>query len=363
MGRGDRQSRPNRDDRFRGLLLGTAVGDSLGYPAEGLSRRRIGKLFRGRWRHRLLWGPGIVSDDTDHTVFVTQALLMHPDDLGRFAHRLARSLRWWLVGLPPGLGKATLISIVRLWAGFDPARSGIFSAGNGAAMRAAVIGAFFADDRARMDAYLHAQTVLTHTDPKALAGARAVAYLAAWAVRADADGPPAVDEFRDLLVAAGRKGDGWNDLARAIADAAAGGATVEAFAGSLGLSDGVSGYVYHTVPVALYAWFRHFGDFEATLQAVLDCGGDTDTIAAIAGAVAGTVTGESGIPEDWLAGLAGWPVCNSHLRKIAGRACEGSLRRVPLQPVPYFWPGMLPRNLFALALTLFHLMRRLAPPW
>lgn len=363
MENGNRDSLPDREDRFRGLLLGTAVGDSLGYPAEGLSRRRTGRLFPGRWRHRLSWGPGIVSDDTDHSVFVAQALLKHPADVEPFARRLAMSLRWWLLGLPPGLGRATLLSILRLWMGFSPARSGIFSAVNGAAMRAAIIGAFFAGDRPRMDEYLAAQTRLSHTDPKALAGARAVAYLAAWTLREGSARPPGADEFRRTLSAAGREGDGWDAIAQAIADAAAEGKSVAAFADSLGLSSGVSGYVYHTVPVALYAWHRHFGDFEATLQAVLDCGGDTDTVGAIAGAVAGAVTGASGIPEDWLAGVAGWPLTNARLRLVAGRACEASLGREAQAPVSYLWPAMLPRNLFALVLSLYHLARRIFPPY
>ena len=48
----------DRDERFRGLILGTAVGDALGYPAEGLSRKRIAKLFGGRWGHRFFLGRG-----------------------------------------------------------------------------------------------------------------------------------------------------------------------------------------------------------------------------------------------------------------------------------------------------------------
>ena len=56
------------------------------------------------------------------------------------------------------------------------------------------------------------------------------------------------------------------------------GASVPEFAESLGLSKGVTGYIYHTVPVAIYAWLRHYGDFRATIEAALDCGGDTDTV-------------------------------------------------------------------------------------
>jgi ADP-ribosylglycohydrolase len=54
-------------------------------------------------------------------------------------------------------------------------------------------------------------------------------------------------------------------------------------------------YVYHTVPVAVYAWLRHYGDFRATVEAALDCGGDTDTVGATAGTLAGATVGAAGI--------------------------------------------------------------------
>ncbi len=58
---------------------------------------------------------------------------------------------------------------------------------------------------------------------------------------------------------------------------------------------------------AVYAWLRHYGDFRATLEAALDCGGDTDTVGAIAGALAGATTGAAAIPEPWLRGIIDWP--------------------------------------------------------
>jgi ADP-ribosylglycohydrolase len=122
------------------VLLGTAVGDSIGLPAEGLSPARAARLFPDRWRQRLILGSGLVSDDTEHTVFVAQSLLAHPESANRFARRLAWCLRLWLMSLPPGIGLATLRSILRLWIGIPPDRSGVFSAGNGAAMRSAPFG-------------------------------------------------------------------------------------------------------------------------------------------------------------------------------------------------------------------------------
>ena len=104
-----------------GCLLGTAAGDALGLPYEGLSPRRGVRLFPKRDRHHLLFGKGMVSDDTEHAAFVAQALLRGRGDPDAFARHLARSLRWWLLGLPAGVGFATLRAIIKPLAGLATA--------------------------------------------------------------------------------------------------------------------------------------------------------------------------------------------------------------------------------------------------
>jgi hypothetical protein len=64
----------------------------------------------------------MLSDDNEHTIFVAQALLAHPDSAERFARRLAWALRGWLLALPAGVGWATLRAIVKLWCGVSPCR-------------------------------------------------------------------------------------------------------------------------------------------------------------------------------------------------------------------------------------------------
>ncbi len=81
-------------NRLAGILLGTAVGDALGLPAEGLSPQRRQRLMAGDWRHRFLFGRGMLSDDTEHALFVAQSLLRHPADADAFQRRLAWHLRW-----------------------------------------------------------------------------------------------------------------------------------------------------------------------------------------------------------------------------------------------------------------------------
>jgi ADP-ribosyl-[dinitrogen reductase] hydrolase len=349
-------------ERFRGILLGTAVGDALGLPAEGMSPARARRLFGETWRHRLVFGRGMVSDDTEHALFVSQCLLAHPERADLFARRLAWCLRWWFASLPAGIGFATLRAILRLWLGFGPARSGVRSAGNGPAMRSAPIGAFFASAPEKRQAYLESATRITHTDSRALTGAAAVALVAGWAIQRQPSSRPALDEILELLRAAGENDTEWRDLLGALARAEQRDWTVSQFADGIGLGAGVTGYVYHTVPVALYSWFRHFGDFESTLTAVLDCGGDTDTSGAIAGAVAGAVVGDAGIPDRWIGGIRDWPRGPRLLAKVADRlaAASGGGKAAPVR---YFWPGVPARNLLFLTAVLAHGLRRLAPPY
>lgn len=355
---------PDRRGTFRGVILGTAVGDSLGLPSEGLSRRRAGKLFAGEKRQRLLIKWGMVSDDTDHTILVAQSLLAHPDSAELFTRRLAWALRLWLLTLPAGIGASTLKGIIRLWLGFSPDKSGVYSAGNAPAMRAAPVGAFFADRPERIDEYIAASTRMTHTDPRALVGALAVAHLTALCVRGDSGQRPGWPEIRQVLLQAGGANAEWVALIGRMEGALEQGHSVEQFADLIGGAKGVTGYVFQTVPVAIYAWYTNFGDYKKTVSDAIDCGGDTDTVAAIAGALAGAVVGERGIPERWLRGIFDWPrgvplMCSvaDALAEKRGEAGD------PSKPVKYFWPGLILRSLILFTAVLAHALRRLAPPY
>jgi ADP-ribosyl-[dinitrogen reductase] hydrolase len=105
-----------------GSLLGTAVGDALGLPYEGMSRQRV-RAF-GEVRHRLFAGRGMLSDDTEHALMLAAALQVHSDDVDAFQRAFAWNLRWWLLALPAGVGlehcqgdPATMarLSAVQVW--------------------------------------------------------------------------------------------------------------------------------------------------------------------------------------------------------------------------------------------------------
>lgn len=353
----------SRRERIGGLLLGTAVGDSVGLPAEGISRRRIGRLFPGRWRHRLLPGRGMISDDTEHTIFVAQCLLAHPDAVDRFARRLSWCLRWWFASLPAGIGLATLRSILRMWIGINPSRSGVHSAGNGPAMRSAIIGAVFANRPEQLESYVRAATLMTHTDPRALTAARAVAKLAAWVVAEELQVRPDLESFLALLRGCADQDDEWEKLVQAIGAAAIDDLSVMGFADRLELGKGITGYAYHTVPMAMYTWYRHFDDFERALSEIWNCGGDTDTVGAVLGALCGVTVGVQGIPHDWRTGIVDWPRGTKVLEALGAALSADIEQRRPAAPVRYFWPGVVIRNIAFLAVVLAHGFRRLAPPY
>jgi len=305
----------------------------------------------------------MLSDDTEHTLFVAQSLLGHPDDAGAFQRRLAWHLRWWLASLPAGIGKATAQACLKLWSGIPPARSGVFSAGNGAAMRSAILGGYFYDRPEMIQLYAAASTRLTHTDPRAEIGARAIANVAAWAVGDEHKERPDFDSIVSKLVELAPDDGEWNKWIKCALEAYREGVSVPDFAVSLGLENGVTGYIYRTVPVAIYAWVRHYGDFRATLEKALDCGGDADTVGAIAGALAGATVGADKIPDVWIRGIIDWPRSTTLLRRVAGRLAEQRAAGMPLGEVSYFWPAVLPRNLLFLLVVLFHGFRRLTPPY
>ena len=188
--------------------------------------------LRSRSRH--------VSDDTEHTFFVAQALLAHPNDPVAFQRCLAWKLRFWLLGVPAGIGLATLRAILKLWLGFRPTRGGVFSAGNGPAMRSGIIGAYFFDDPIRRKEFVSAATRLTHTDPKAEVAALAVAESAASVL-----GQEPLKELAPKLSGLGG-GEEWSVICRRLEQGLAEGRSVFAFADAVGF--GMASPVMHITP-------------------------------------------------------------------------------------------------------------------
>jgi ADP-ribosylglycohydrolase len=350
----------NRTDRFTGLLLGTAVGDALGLPAENLSAEKIRRRWRGQWRMCLILGRGMVSDDTEHTLMVAQALLAQPKNPTAFQRVLAWKFRFWFVGLPGGVGLATAKACLKLWIGFPPGKSAVNSAGSGPAMRSAILGAYFADDPERRRDFVLASSRLTHRGWQAETAALAVAESVALTVIHD--GQTDASEVISVLRGVSAEAE-WQNTLTALEISLNKRESVSDFAARLGLKRAVSGYSMHVVPVAIYAWLRHPGDFRTALVLALECGGDTDTVGTVVGALAGVSAGKHGIPIEWLDTICEWPRSPSIMEQIAARLGTQKITGLSCAPVHYFWPGLIPRNLLFLTTILVHGFRRLLPPY
>ncbi len=263
-------------DHVTGCLLGAAVGDALGLPYEGLSPRRAARLLGAPSRFRFFFGRGMVSDDTEHTCMTAQALLCSGGNVDSFRTQLSRRLRFWLLGLPAGIGLATLRATLKLWIGFDPRTSGVFSAGNGPCMRAGILGAAIAD-RALLRKIVAASCRITHTDPKAEYAAFAIALAARLASEGTlVTGNKYARELRSLLP---EEAGELVSLVDRAAEEVEGGRSTQEFAEMLGLWQGVTGYAYHTVPVVIHSWLANQHDFRSAVTAVILCGGDADSTA------------------------------------------------------------------------------------
>jgi ADP-ribosylglycohydrolase len=336
-------------------LLGTALGDSLGLPSEGMSRGRIARRWPHPLKQRLVLGRGMLSDDTEHSIFVAHSLLQCGGDADRFQRVLAAKLRWWFAGLPAGIGLATAKAIIKLWLGFPPGRNGVFSAGNGPVMRAPIIGVFFADDPAQRSRFVTASTRLTHTDPRALEAAEMAATAAAFAAKGEANERLILDHLTQLGHA-----PEWAPALARLAPALEAKVSVADFAESCGWRDRVSGYAPHTTLMALFIWLRHRGDFKESIAQAVACGGDTDTLAAIVGGIAGAET--STFPAAWLTQLRDCPWTVAYLRRL-GDSLTSTRSPNLVSPPPLAWWWLPLRNLLFLVVVLAHGFRRLLPPY
>jgi ADP-ribosylglycohydrolase len=302
----------------------------------------------------------MVSDDTEHTCIVAQSLISAGLDIDAFTRDFARRLRWWFASLPAGIGRATLRSCVKLWFGASPKSSGVFSAGNGPAMRSAIFGASFDDLDAMVD-FVRVSARITHSDPKAEYGAIAIALAAFLARReTEIDGHSFIDQLEGIV---GSDGDELVSLLREVVRSVSAAESTLAFAANSGLALGVTGYTYHTVPVVIHAWLCNPRDYRAAVTSVIECGGDADTTAAIVGGIVGTATGESGIPDEWISSVCEWPRSIRWMHRLACQLSESLNDSKPQKPLTLNFVAVLLRNIIFLVVVLVHGFRRLLPPY
>lgn len=349
------------ENTLAGCLVGTSIGDALGLPAEGLTRERQALMYPDLGGYHFFFGKGMVSDDSEHTFMLAQALISSRQSPEQLQHRFSWKLRFWLLGLPAGLGGTTLKACLRLWLGIPPERSGLFSAGNAPAMRSALLGIIYGHDLKTLRNYVRAATRLTHTDPAAEYGAMAVALAASLGTRYQRVDP---EQYYQYLKEACRDDNSnFIVLMRKTTRSVQHKESLREFLLRLKCGHGISGYIQHTVPAVIHIWLTHQDNFRLAMLETIHAGGDTDTTAAIMGAIMGARIGFKDLPQDWVDNLIEWPRSVRWQRELAARLAASLEEDTPHKELPVNVAGILLRNLFFMMWVLLHGFRRYLPPY
>ncbi len=277
-------------NRYTGCLLGLACGDALGGAVEFRSREEIradhpGGLrdfVGGGWLHLF---PGEITDDTQMMLAIAESLgrggPLNMDDIA------ARFVTWF-ASRPKDIGNITRAAIQLIDAGVPwdqagervHARSNGRAAGNGSIMRCAPVALRFHSQPETMRQASIDTSRITHADQRCTQSAVVVNQAISQLL---------MEEDHSTVIEGALLGIGDEDVRKAVERA-----------GRLKQSDVPNGgFVLDTLTAALWALLNH-DSLEETVVAAVALGGDTDTTAAVAGALAGARYGVEAIPERWL---------------------------------------------------------------
>jgi ADP-ribosyl-[dinitrogen reductase] hydrolase len=283
-------------DRYRGTLLGLAVGNSLGLPVEGWPSAAIRERYPQGLSDidpdeiRLPW-----DDDLAQAVILCEAILEH-DTLEN--EDLAKRLIDWFESNGRGMGSQTRAVISALKLGMLPSeaarlvweRDGGEPAGNGAVMRCAPVAMRWPSNRTKLLRETENSARITHHDPRCAWSAYAVNLAVADALQGRSASVPAIAAILEEV----ETGPITLHAVRAIP-----GRTLE----DLHLEGSSMGFTLKAMQAGLWC-LENSADFEQSLLEVIHAGGDTDTNGAVAGAILGAIHGASAIPERWASRVA-----------------------------------------------------------
>lgn len=278
-------------ERPAGVLLGLACGDALGRPVEFNSAATIADRH-GTVTEMLAEGThnqpaGTVTDDTDLALCIARSLTEEKVFDGQ---DIADRFQAWYESGPFDVGLMTADALRELKRGTTwrdagrnvwQHRSEGSNAGNGSVMRCAPHAIAFADDLDTLARVSRRSSEITHYDPRCTHGCAILNLTIAGFLQ----GQP--DPLKTALNHVG--GDAPDELIEALQ------AIPDLHPGQLP----TTGYVVHTLQTALYEALTAESAEEAIVSAV-NRGGDTDTIGAVTGAVAGARFGSLSLPERWL---------------------------------------------------------------
>jgi ADP-ribosyl-[dinitrogen reductase] hydrolase len=277
-------------DRIAGSVLGLALGDALGAPFEGRMAADVPDPLPALELPWMGLPPGSTSDDTAMARNLIRSLAARgkfdPDDL------VARHLQWFRSG-PPDVDAFTRRVLSRVDGGEDAfeaatsvweERGPEVSAGNGSVMYCAPLGLAYANRAEELLAVAPKLSALTHYDERCRTAVLAVTVAIAALARSQSS---------EGAVAA---------ALTAVVDRA-GGEELEYLVEIAGVGRQIDGpdqgFCLFTAGVGLQSLLGT-GDFEVEVSRVVSLGGDTDTNAAVAGALLGALVGEAGLPPAWM---------------------------------------------------------------
>ncbi|WP_435021662.1 ADP-ribosylglycohydrolase family protein [Tundrisphaera sp. TA3] len=301
---------PGRD-RFEGCLLGLAIGDGLGAPYEGLPEDVIFAMGPADAIVADFPEPVIrYTDDTQMTIAVAEALVAREEI--EEESLCAAFTAHYDPDRGYGPGARRILGAMRDGQDWRSVARDVFpggSLGNGAAMRVAPIGLLFGDDLDRVAEQAERSARPTHLHPIGIDGARLMAVAVALASRGGPFDRKAF--FRDLAPFAETEEFRWQlSVAR-----------------RLRRSDGVGGFgngleAHRSVTTALAIFAASPDDYPAVVARAIGQGNDVDTLAAMAGALAGARLGLAGIPPVLVSKLEEGHQGRSHILSLAGRLHE-----------------------------------------
>ncbi len=293
---------PTGPDRARGALLGTFVGDALGMPFEGVPHTDVPALVEMVAARR---GRGTYTDDTQMMIALAESLIAR----GRVDDQHLACAFIQAYEPDRGYGRGTR-RVFELWANGTPVASaaalifdGQGSRRNGAAMRIAPIAVFFRDDPPRLLSEAARSARITHTHPVGVDGAVVQAAAIAAALREE--------DILEAALAAARTPemtDGLGDVGDLL--------HTPPDPGRADARLGSSSDARESVCAAIYAALAH-PTFEPAVRFAVRLGGDTDTIAAMTGAISAARHGASSIPARWLRALEDRDRGRTHVEKLA----------------------------------------------
>ena len=331
------------EDQLFGCLLGQALGDALGFPVEGRPPEICASYVRAVLR---AGRAGSVSAKmfafgqyTDDSQLARELVISYVDrqgfDPADYGKRIAAI---FVEGRIVGRGRTTEAAALRLAQGVPWHEAGTPppAAGNGSAMRAGPVGVLYSHDAERLRQVAVDQGRITHADPRAVAGSVAIAASVALASRSSpidqtlfvaalADQVAAIDATFTVAL---RSLPGWLTLSPNVA-------AVEVAKAGLAANErpqlpGISPFVTPSVLWALYSFLRSPDDYWETILTAIGVGGDVDTTAAMAGAIAGARLGSTAIPSELAARIndqGTWKA--SDLKSLASNAARIHSELIP----------------------------------